>query len=684
MFYSAALAGSKAPMLYVLAAFVAGIISYDLWGIHCSRTLILCCWALLCIMALSAFVLRSRYKWGSYCSNATAFSVITLTAWVLYAYQDTRQSPDWIGARYQNYREFQVRVLDTPREKNATYYIPVSVMAGRDHTGWHTLSGKVRLYVYKNDTVRLQGRGAIYRVPNELQLLKQNHNPFAVDFIRQQQRNGFYHQQFIAPDNIHILSKAFETQTSDQARSVILYALKQYIPDTLTSALAQATLLNEVTDEMSVLKDMYTHTGIMHIIAISGMHVNLLFMLLVLPFYRMRDPRRQWIKYILVLPFVWGYIALCDYPPSAIRAAISFSVITLALCSRRRAEPLQLWAITALTLLCINPAWLYHIGVQLSLLAVLSIILFYRPVRNWFSFSFRPVQLLWETIAMSLAVQVLVAPLIIYYFHQFPVWFLPANVLAAVFSTMLMIMSLVIILFSAIQLPVIALICGKVLVACTQAFHTLLDFLDHYTPDAASWLPLDTWDYVLLMISIIVLAVYFLRRYYPALPAGIGLLLLFVLNLMVQDFMATRQNGIVVYAAGKETLIEHISGRNVRTYSTQTISSSAQEYILRPAHLGYRICQQQAAPLTYGTMNLSAKRIAWADATALHQLAPEMDVLILSGKADPEQIIKLHPAQIILAGGNTRNGIQRLKTQLFTAGYEVYTVAEQGAWIFFE
>jgi len=684
MFYSAALAGSKAPMLYVLAAFVAGIISYDLWGIHCSRTAILCCWALLCIIALFSFILRSRYKWGTYCSNATAFSVITLTAWVLYAYQDVRQSPDWVGTQYQHYQELQVRVLDTPREKNATYYIPVSVMAGRDRAGWHTLSGKVRLYVYKNDTVRLQGRGAIYRMPNELQLLKQNHNPFAVDFVRQQQHNGFYHQQFIAPDNIQLVRKASEARASDQARSVILHALKRYIPDTLTSALAQATLLNEVRDEMSELKGMYTHTGIMHIIAISGMHVNLLFVLLVLPFYRMRDPRKQWIKYILVLPFVWFYIALCDYPPSAIRAAISFSVITLALCSSRRAEPLQLWAITALVLLCINPAWLYHIGVQLSLLAVLSIILFYRPIRNWFSFSFPPLRRLWETIAMSLAVQVLVAPLIIYYFHQFPVWFLPANVLAAVFSTLLMVLSLLIILLSVIHMPFIALICGKVLVACTQAFHSLLDFLDRYTPDAASWLPLDTWDYVLLMTAIVVLAVYFLRRYDPALPAGIGLLLLFVLNLMTQDFMATQQNGMVVYDAGKETLIEQISGRTALTYSVQPLSISAQEYILRPAHLGYRISQQQAAPLTYGTVNLSAKRIAWADATALHQLASEMDVLILSGKADPEQISRLHPARIILAGGHTRNGIQQIKRQLLAAGFEVYTVAEQGAWIFFE
>lgn len=684
MFNSAALAGSKAPMLYVLAAFVIGIISYDHWGIYSSRAVVLSCWVLLSVIAILSFLLRSRYKWGMYCSNTAAFLVIGLTAWALYVHQDIRQSPDWVGRRFGDFSAFQVQVLDTPLEKNTTYYIPVTVLAGRDQNGWHTLSGKVRLYVYKKDALALQGRGAIYQVPNELQLLQQNHNPFAVDFIGQQQRNGFYHQQFIAAEALRLIRTDNEHHTIDQTRNSILDALKQYIPDTLTSALAQATLLNEVSDEMSTVKDVYTQTGIMHIIAISGMHVNLLFMVLVLPFYSMRDPRKQWIKYVLVLPFVWFYIALCDYPPSAIRAAISFSVITMALCSRRRAEPLQLWAITAMVLLCINPAWLYHIGVQLSLLAVLSIILFYRPIRNWVSFSFTPLRLLWETVAMSLAVQVLVAPLIIYYFHQFPVWFLPANVLAAAFSTLLMILSLLIILFSAIQIPVIAFCCGKILVMCTKAFHALLHFLSRYTPDAASFLPLDTWDYLLLMISIIVLAVYFLRRYYPALPTGIGLLLLFVLNLMMQDFMATKQNGIIVYAAGKETLIESIAGRTAHTYSTQAITASAQEYILRPAHLGYRIRQEQALPLSDGVVQLSGKKIAWADASVLDQLKPGMDVLIISGKADPEQVGRLHPGKIILAGGNSRYGIQRLKTQLTALGSEVYTVAEQGAWIFFE
>ena len=682
--HSAAYTGSKAPMLYVLVAFIAGIICYDRWGIYISRSASLYSWIFLLLITISLFSISNLYRRLSLSATVVALVFATLTAWTLYAFQDQRQASNWIGTQSKTFEQLRVQVIEAPQEKQATYYLPVRLLAGRDAQGWHEISGQARLYVYKHDTASYQSIDAIYEVPGALQLLRNNHNPFATDFVRQQQRNGFYHQLFVSPGEMHLIRPAATPGWAQKTSNTMASALQLYIPDTLTSALAQATLLNQVPDEINTLKELYTHTGIMHIIAISGMHVNLLFLLLVLPFYRLRDPGKQWIKYLLVLPFVWAYIALCGYPPSAIRAALSFSLITLALCTQRRTEPIQLWATTALALLCIHPAWLYHIGVQLSLLAVLSIILFYRPIRKWFTFSFAPLQWLWDCTALSLSVQILVAPLIIYYFHQFPVWFLPANVFAALFSTVLMVLSLLVIAFAALYLPSVAMLAGKVLVACTGIFHKLLAFFERYTPDAAAWLPLDAWDYVLLMLTIVVLAFYFLRKYYPALPAGIALLLFFVINLMMQDFMAARQQGIVVYAAGKQSLVSCISGRKALTYSAQPLSTAQENYTLKPAYLGYRIRQQQVTAFSSGTVLLSGKKIVWAAGEQLNRLSKGMDVLILSGSADPGQIDQLHPAQVVLAGGDTRSHTAQLQQALQRMNYAVYNVEVQGAWIFFE
>lgn len=681
---SAAYTGSKAPMLYVLVAFIAGIICYDRWGIHISRSASLYSWMFLLLIAISLFFISTLYRRLSSSATIVAIVFAALTAWTLYAFQDQRQASNWIGTQPGTFEQLRVQVIASPQEKQATYYLPVRLLAGRDAQGWHEISGQVRLYVYKQDTASYQGLGAIYEVPGELQLLRNNHNPFATDFVRQQQRNGFYHQLFLSPGEMRLIRPESKPGWAQKTSSTMASALQSYITDTLTSALAQATLLNQVPDEINTLKELYTHTGIMHIIAISGMHVNLLFLLLVLPFYRLHDPGKQWIKYLLVLPVVWAYIALCGYPPSAIRAALSFSLITLALCTQRRTEPLQLWATTAMVLLSIHPAWLYHVGVQLSLLAVLSIILFYKPIRNWYTFSFAPLQWLWDCTALSLSVQILVAPLIIYYFHQFPVWFLPANVFAALFSTVLMVLSLLVIAFSGLHLSSAAMLAGKLLVACTGIFHKLLAFFERYTPDAAAWLPLDAWDYLLLMLAIVVLAVYFLRSYYPALPAGIALLLLFVINLMMQDFMATRQQGIVVYAAGRQSLMSRISGRKALTYSVQSVTPAQEIYTLKPACLGYRIRQQQKMAFSAGTVLLSGKKIAWAMGEQLGGLSKGMDVLILSGSADPGQIDRLHPSQVVLAGGDTRSHTAQLQQALQRMKYAVYNVEVQGAWIFFE
>src|SRR5690606_238740 len=118
-------------------------------------------------------------------------------------------------------------------------------------------------------------------------------------------------------------------------------SLDRHIPDQDTRALTAAILLNRRAHLEDGLLQAYSATGITHIIAISGMHVSLLFGLFLILLKWIRHKKHEWIKYLLAIPIVWGYILLTGLPPSAVRAGIMFSFLAFGIALRKSANPIN-------------------------------------------------------------------------------------------------------------------------------------------------------------------------------------------------------------------------------------------------------------------------------------------------------------------------------------------------------
>ncbi|RQO31489.1 hypothetical protein DBR32_05900 [Taibaiella sp. KBW10] len=673
----------KVPLLYLLIALIAGILIEDNLLQVYSRAF----WYLLlssCLLLLLLLLVLEKYKQRSFqLTKIMAFVSIIFLGMGLTAFQDVRSAPDWLGHQPEKYSAFHVKIIEEPAIKAKTVLLKVQVLSGLRDSMWQPLSGKSLVYVYRNSTAIPYTVGQEYIIPNELKDMQHNQNPFAFNFVQKQQREGFYHHTFLTPDALCPAGGMTEKGYLSVLRQSCLRYMDRYIPEQTTQALCKATLFNEKADMDAFMKNAYAATGITHIIAISGMHVQMLFALCLLPFFWIRDKRKLWIKYLMVVPFVWIYVALCDFPPSAIRAGVSFSLIALALLLKRPVKPIQLWALTAFVMLCSNTMWLFHVGVQLSFLAVLSILIFYRPIRRLVFINTKIGRLAWDTVAISLSVQVLVFPLVIYYFHQFPIWFLPANFVAAIFSFLLMILALLLLFFGALQLGMLAGFMGKMLVWVTTAFHQLIVALNKYTPDMARWLAMDGLDYLLLMGAIIALAVYGLQRHKWSLFAGLSVLLLYFINLAIQDGLAAQQEKVIVYAANNRSVIDLIKGHTACTYSDSTLSTTQAKFVLQPAHIGYRIRRMEKVPLQNTELSIQGKRIVlWTQVNVLPK--PGMDYLILSGKdfVDPEWIHRLEPRQVVIGSGIPRKPALRLSRSLEDLGIPVHNVSEEGAWIF--
>ncbi|GAB5398998.1 MAG: ComEC/Rec2 family competence protein [Aureisphaera sp.] len=236
---------------------------------------------------------------------------------------------------------------------------------------------------------------------------------------------------------------------SENLRSNITSKLDQVCLSTDAKAITKALVLGERRTLDKELYNNYAAAGAIHILAVSGLHVGILFLLfswLLKPLDYFRKGKS--IKAICIVLLLWGFAFLAGLSPSVVRAVTMFSCFALAKMINRPTNGFNTLALSYFILLLLQPRWLFHVGFQLSYLAVFFI-LWLQP--NLYRL-YRPRTLvdryLWGLITVTLSAQIGVGPLSLYYFHQFPGLFLLTNMVVLPFLGVLLGLGLVTVIWS--------------------------------------------------------------------------------------------------------------------------------------------------------------------------------------------------------------------------------------------
>jgi competence protein ComEC len=226
----------------------------------------------------------------------------------------------------------------------------------------------------------------------------------------------------------------------DALRRKLLIVIKKQIPAKSENSLLEALMVGFTDDLDPGLLKSYSNTGVIHIIAISGLHLALICHILQLGLQGVGKRKSgQWIKLIVILTCLWGYSFLSGASPSVIRAAMMFSLAFFARNILRETVLYNTLAASAFLLLCFDPYWIWDTGFQLSYAAVLSLHLFSKPVRDLLPIQNKILASIWNAASVSIAAQILTTPISIFYFHRFPSYFLIANLLAVPLSSAILV-----------------------------------------------------------------------------------------------------------------------------------------------------------------------------------------------------------------------------------------------------
>lgn len=433
------------PFVRISSAYMAGILLSDFFLLELSAfaLLVILLASLLILKLLSKPSFQHSYLFGFWFFLVLLFLGIART-------KIENPKTEKVSHQIKGLESVKGLILEQPREFGYSTQALILVELRNAGKGWKKVNQKV-LATFNNNWVQntlKPGDRIIFE--GEFKPIAAQKNPFDFDYERY-----LKFKQISERVSIRSSYQQLKNQPAPLKQLALrtrAYLINLYEKSGLESDELQvfsALTLGYKDKLSSELRDAYSGAGAMHVLAVSGLHVGLIYKLLgwLFSFFKIFS-RREKISPILILAGIWIYAFITGLSPSVCRSATMFSFILAGIIMGRRSSIYNSIFASAFLLTLLNPYILFDIGFQLSYLAVLGIVFFYPLFRTWVYSRFKPVRFLWDGIAVSFAAQLATLPVCLYYFHQFPVYFWLSGIVVVFFAGILMNASVLLIIAS--------------------------------------------------------------------------------------------------------------------------------------------------------------------------------------------------------------------------------------------
>lgn len=582
---------NRAPAIRLLLPLVAGIVAQ--WYLSFTLPVLITTTIALAVVLLvfTLLPLHQQFSLKSFWGMTLMLLIAALGAWLV-RWQDVRHNENWMGHQKESYNWVEVTLQEPVVEKQASYKVLATVNAAGKNGVCCQASGKVILYLQKDSIFSNLTYGARLLITRDLQPIKNSGNPGSFNYQRYALFQGITHQAYVTGKDVIQLPQNGQKDLKTflfHTRAWVIATLQHYIKGERESGLAEALLIGYKDDLDKTLVQAYVNTGVVHVIAISGLHLGIIYFLLLAITKPLSGKKLAFLRVGFIITALWAFTLLAGAQASVVRSAVMFTAIALGGLLNRKAFIYNTLALSALLLLLYNPFWLWDAGFQLSYAAVLSIIIFYKPIYNWAYFKNKIIDAVWKLMAVTLAAQLLTLPVSLYHFHQFPLLFFLTNLVAVPLSSAILIGEIFLCAFSFF--PPIAQVAGNWL-------HHLIYWMNNYIQQMsavpfASWqnISISFWQALLLMVVITSIAYWLLQKEKSgAILASINLLLFLALRTF-SFWQAEHQKKIIVYNIPKQQAIDLIDGRNFMFISNEEVEQNGNiyNYHLAPSRIQHRV-----------------------------------------------------------------------------------------------
>jgi competence protein ComEC len=552
---------------------------------------------------------------------------------------------------------------------------------------------KIIIYFQKDSSLRRVSPHSRITFRKPLKPVSNTGNPGAFDYREFCKLQGISFEIYLRAADYVVSPAQYKTNFKSfliNSREKIVRILERYIRGDKEAGMAAALLIGYKDNLDKDLVQSYTNTGVVHIIAISGLHVGLIYWLTSQVFYPLGKTRKtRLVKAVLTICSLWLFSLVAGGSPSVLRSAMMFSFIVAGESTGKKSGVYNSLAASGFLLLCYNPLWLFDVGFQLSYVAVLSILIFMKPLYHCLIVENRLLDLTWKMCSLSIAAQILTTPLSIFLFGQFPNYFLITNLVAVPLSTMVLFCELCVCGFAGF--PPASTLFGWI---TTWLIKLMNGFVGHMNQ-----LPFATWQ--MLQLSLLqVILVYILISalahwlFSKSVHAFIVALLCLAATICWRSFNLIKSSGqckMIVYNIPRHNAIDLVQGNSCVYVGDGELKKDVQQYnfFLRPTRQLYRVNEVASLPklaLLGQGFYFANKKVLVIDSAPAQtgRVTCTADVVILSGNPDLEITTLLNTisfGELVFDSSNSQWRIDKWKEECRKFHLRYYSVPEKGAFI---
>ncbi len=485
------------------------------------------------------------------------------------------KKPDFIESE-----RFVATVLEVPQEKTKSFKSLLKITGFTTKDSLILTNEKVLAYFEKNSFSEQLQSGDIILCKQHPNIIRNNGNPFEFDYKQYLERQKIYRQVYLSSENWIKTGKSdFSLITrAEQIREKLLGIYRNQPIDKKELEILSALTLGYKRELDPETRRVFSSAGAMHVLAVSGLHVGIIFWIIsiLFGFLRKRKSGRLIFMCFAIL-VLWIYAFITGLSPSVMRAATMFSIYIIGENIQRRTNIYNSLAASALILLLINPNNIFETGFQLSYSAVFGIVFLQPKMESLIKVNNRILQFFRTLLTVSIAAQIATFPFILYYFGQFPTYFWITNIIMIPAVMILIPMGIALLFFS--QIPLISGILSISINFLIKAVYFFLAFIEELP---FSILQISSIGYIQFISIILTLFFFFIfleNNYLRYLKYSLLSLLFLFGTLFYFNMLRSNSKEIIVYNSTGNTAVHLINGK--LNYLISEVEINPEDYVER-------------------------------------------------------------------------------------------------------
>lgn len=507
-------------------------------------------------------------------------------------------------------------------------------------------------------------------------------NPHQFDYKNYLEKQGIWHQIRINYGSIvkkeHATRTLFGMASNFREHIIAKLEAKNFGAEELS--VIQALLLGKRDDISETTYNNYKNAGAVHILAVSGLHVGIILFLLeflLSPLERL--PNGKTIKLLVVVLLLWGYAFIAGLSPSIVRAVTMFSFVAYALYLNRPTNSFNIITLSMLFILLVKPLFLFQVGFQMSYAAVFAIVWVYPKLQKfWFPENII-VRKTWQLFSVSVAAQLGVLPISLFYFHQFPALFFVSNLLVIPFLGLILGFGILVILLALIDYLPQFLVNG--FNGAIQLMNSIIGWVAQQEGFIIKNIPFDSVQLIVGYFIIIALVALLSQPKWKSALVFFGGLIVFQMWVIWNQVEAHHKETIILAHRSRNTVVLHQLGDSLSIFTSDNsnIGNIATDYVVAE-----RIQKVDTSALQ-NSYSIGKKKLFVMDSTGILPLEEHLDYLLLtqSPKINLERVLdSIKPKKVFADGSNYPSLINTWKTTCGKKEIPFHYTGEKGYYDF--